>query len=139
LAWLEDVMADARDGRGASAPAVEVLVSVELESLRCEPRYMARALVNLLRNARAHARSTIRVTLLRNGNRTQVRVEDDGRGIPTADRERVFEPFARIDDGRDPGGFGLGLAIVREVARWHGGEARIDDSPLGGTRVSISW
>ena len=40
---------------------------------------------------------------------------------------------------RDSGGFGLGLAIVRQVARWHGGDATITDSPLGGTRVTLAW
>jgi signal transduction histidine kinase len=135
-AWLEDVLADARNGR-----AVEIRACIELESLRCEPRYMARAVVNLLRNARKHARSTIAVSLIRDGDRTEIRVDDDGGGIPPSERERLFEPFARMDDSRDrgSGGFGLGLAIVRQVARWHGGDARIADSPLGGARVSISW
>ena len=139
--WLEDVLADARNGRGNGAPAVEIRAVVELEAVRCEPRYMARALVNLLRNARAHARSTISVSLRQAEGRTEIHVDDDGRGIPGAERDRLFEPFARIDDsrGRDSGGFGLGLAIVRQVARWHGGDAVISDSPLGGARVSIVW
>lgn len=140
-AWLEDVLADARSGRAHSTPPLEIRSRVELESLRCEPRYMARAVVNLLRNARAHARTTVSVSVLKSGERTEIRVEDDGQGIPPAERERLFEPFARLDGsrGRDSGGFGLGLAIVRQVARWHGGEATIADSPLGGARVSISW
>jgi signal transduction histidine kinase len=68
-------------------------------------------------------------------------VDDDGSGIEPADRERLFEPFVRLDRnrGRESGGFGLGLAIVRQVARWHGGDATISDSPLGGARVSIAW
>jgi signal transduction histidine kinase len=68
-------------------------------------------------------------------------VDDDGGGIAVADRERLFEPFVRLDRSRarDSGGFGLGLAIVRQVARWHGGDAMISDSPLGGARVSIAW
>jgi signal transduction histidine kinase len=70
-----------------------------------------------------------------------IHVDDDGAGIPAPDRERVFEPFARLDQSRDrdSGGFGLGLAIVRQVARWHGGDAFISESPLGGTRVTIAW
>ena len=139
--WLEDVLADARNG-GAPAPVpVEIRASIEIESVRCEPRYMARALVNLLRNASTHARSTVAVSLRRDDGRTVIHVDDDGRGIPGAERERLFEPFARLDDSRDrdSGGFGLGLAIVRQVARWHGGDATITDSPLGGARVSIVW
>jgi signal transduction histidine kinase len=137
--WLEDVLADARRDRGGAE--VRIRAHVELASLRCEPRYMARALVNVLRNASAHARSTIAVSLRAVEGRTELVVDDDGRGIPVADRDRVFEPFTRLDDsrGRDSGGFGLGLAIVRQVARWHGGEASIADSPLGGARVCITW
>ena len=138
--WLEDVLADARNGR-AGSPPVEIRAVVEVEAVRCEPRYMSRALVNLVRNARAHARSTVSVSLRESGGRTEIHVDDDGAGIPRRERERLFEPFARMDDCRDrnSGGFGLGLAIVRQVARWHGGDAVISDSPLGGARVSILW
>jgi len=138
--WLEDVLADARYGRSGVTP-VEIRAVVEVEAVKCEPRYMARALVNLLRNARAHARSTVSVSLREAGGRTEIHVDDDGGGIPGPERERLFEPFARMDDSRarDSGGFGLGLAIVRQVARWHGGDAVISDSPLGGARVSILW
>ena len=88
-----------------------------------------------------HARSTVSVTLLREDGRTVIHVDDDGSGIQASDRERLFEPFVRLDESRarDSGGFGLGLAIVRQVARWHGGEASISHSPLGGARVSIAW
>lgn len=137
--WLEDVLADARGDTGVAE--VEIRSEVGLEAVRCEPRYMARAVVNLLRNARLHAHSTVSVTLLQEGVRTVIHVDDDGSGIEAADRERLFEPFVRLDQSRarDSGGFGLGLAIVRQVARWHGGDALITQSPLGGARVSIAW
>ena len=139
--WLEDVLADARGDDGPADPAVEIVADVGLEAVRCEPRYMARAVVNLLRNARLHARSTVSVSLRRENDRTVIHVDDDGGGIAAADRERLFEPFVRLDRSRarDSGGFGLGLAIVRQVARWHGGDATISESPLGGARVSIAW
>jgi two-component system, OmpR family, sensor kinase ParS len=97
--------------------------------------------VNLLRNAAMHARSTVTVSLRRENDRTVIHVDDDGSGIAPADRERLFEPFVRLDQSRarDSGGFGLGLAIVRQVALWHGGDASISESPLGGARVSIAW
>jgi hypothetical protein len=84
--WLEDVLADSRNGRGAGTPQLEIRALVEVDSVRCEPRYMARALVNLLRNARAHARSKVSVSLRQVGARTEIHVEDDGRGsrVPTA-------------------------------------------------------
>jgi len=140
-AWLEDVLADARNGQGAGPLSVDIRATAAIDSVRCEPRYMARALVNLLRNARAHARSTVAVSLRAEAGRTILEVDDDGGGIPAPERDRLFEPFTRLDDdrGRDSGGFGLGLAIVRQIARWHGGDATIGDSPLGGARVSIVW
>jgi len=139
--WLEDVIADARQTAVASQQHARIAPQVDLETVHCEPRYMARAVVNLLRNALQYARSTVRVSVAREGERTVIHVDDDGSGIPAPDRERVFEPFARLDQSRDrdSGGFGLGLAIVRQVARWHGGDASISDSPLGGTRVTIAW
>lgn len=139
--WLEDVIADARQTAVATQQHARINPSVAMETVHCEPRYMARAVVNLIRNALQYARSTVTVSLAREGTRTVIHVDDDGSGIPPADRERVFEPFARLDQSRDrdSGGFGLGLAIVRQVARWHGGDASISDSPLGGTRVTIAW
>jgi signal transduction histidine kinase len=67
-------------------------------------------------------------------------VDDDGRGIPEADRERVFERFVRLDDARarDDGGSGLGLAIVAELIAAHGGVVAITSSPLGGARVEVT-
>lgn len=140
-AWLEDALAEAREGQAGGRSRIEIQAHAEVGELRCEPRYMARALVNLLRNARAHAVATVQVSLREERGRTVLAVDDDGAGIPVRERERLFEPFTRMDDSRDrnSGGFGLGLAIVRQVARWHGGEAAITDSPLGGARVSIVW
>jgi two-component system, OmpR family, sensor kinase ParS len=139
--WLEDVLADARAVDEVLGRNVEIRADVEVDALSCEPRYMARAVINLLRNALTHARSTVRVSLAHEDHHTVIHVDDDGAGISPSDRERLFEPFVRLDRNRprDSGGFGLGLAIVRQVARWHGGDAVISDSPLGGTRVSIAW
>ncbi len=138
--WLEDVLADARAPEGAP-PLAAVNSEVRVEALRCEPRYMARAVLNMVRNALQHARGQVNVSVQQERSRTVIHVDDDGAGIPAPDRERLFEPFVRLDRSRDreSGGFGLGLAIVRQVARWHGGEATISDSPLGGARVTISW
>ena len=66
-------------------------------------------------------------------------VDDDGPGIPTKMREEVFKPFLRLDDARnqDEGGTGLGLAIARDIARSHGGDIILSDSPLGGLRATV--
>ncbi|MEM7337232.1 MAG: HAMP domain-containing sensor histidine kinase [Actinomycetota bacterium] len=94
---------------------------------------------NLLDNAARYGTAAIGVQLTRTGSSVVLTVDDDGPGIDPAQRERVFERFVRLDEGRarDDGGSGLGLAIVRGIARRHGGDAEIHDSPLGGTRVVV--
>ncbi len=88
-----------------------------------------------------YAHSKVALTVERNGSGTVISVDDDGPGVPPGERERLFEPFTRLEGsrGRDSGGVGLGLAIVKSVAEWHGGEAFISDSPLGGARISLRW
>jgi two-component system, OmpR family, osmolarity sensor histidine kinase EnvZ len=68
-----------------------------------------------------------------------ITIDDDGPGVPTEERENVFRPFYRLDQARnqDEGGTGLGLAIARDIARGHGGDIRLDESPLGGLRAVI--
>jgi two-component system osmolarity sensor histidine kinase EnvZ len=68
-----------------------------------------------------------------------ITVDDDGPGVPPEERENVFRPFYRLDQARnqDEGGTGLGLAIARDIARGHGGDIRLEESPLGGLRAVI--
>ena len=69
-------------------------------------------------------------------------IEDDGPGIEQENWNKVFEPFARLDDSRTraTGGYGLGLSIVQRIAEWHGGYAKVDKSPnLGGARFTFGW
>ena len=68
-----------------------------------------------------------------------VTIDDDGPGIPAHLREDVFKPFLRLDDARnqDEGGTGLGLAIARDIARSHGGDITLSESPLGGLRATV--
>ncbi len=100
---------------------------------------LRRALANVLENALRHARSRVCLSLKMEDNRLRLLVDDDGPGIPEADRERVFRPFVRLDDARnlDAAGTGLGLAIARDLIHGHGGRIRLADSPLGGLRVEI--
>jgi signal transduction histidine kinase len=95
---------------------------------------------NLLDNAARHARSRVAVGVAEQDGRVVLTVDDDGAGVPAAERERVFERFVRLDEARarDDGGSGLGLAIVREISRAHGGEASLGDSPTGGARFVVS-
>ncbi|MEU4763476.1 HAMP domain-containing sensor histidine kinase [Actinosynnema sp. NPDC023794] len=95
--------------------------------------HLERVLRNLLDNAERHASAQVTVTVAVEGGTAVLRVADDGPGITEADRERVFEPFVRLDEGRarDEGGAGLGLAIVREGVRAHGGTVAIEDGDRG--------
>ncbi|MFD0732425.1 HAMP domain-containing sensor histidine kinase [Planotetraspora mira] len=88
---------------------------------------------NLLVNAQRHADTSVEVTTTRTSDHAVITVTDDGPGIAPHDRERVFEPFIRLEDGRrrDPGGSGLGLAISRAVITAHHGTIEIEDSPRG--------
>ena len=97
---------------------------------------VGRVVRNLVDNAARHARSRVRITIAEGA----VTVEDDGDGIPTRDRERVFERFVRLDEAREreAGGSGLGLAIVREIARDHGGDVVLEESELGGLKAMLT-
>ena len=68
-----------------------------------------------------------------------LQVDDDGPGIPEADREMVFDRFVRRDNAADQTGSGLGLAIVRQVALRQGAEVALSESPAGGLRVRVTW
>jgi signal transduction histidine kinase len=98
-------------------------------------RELGQVVSNLLDNAARHAASSVRVTVA--GGRLVV--DDDGPGIAVTDRERVFERFTRLDEGRarDAGGAGLGLSIVRAVVTRHGGRVEVADAPGGGARFVV--
>jgi two-component system, OmpR family, sensor kinase ParS len=138
---IESAINEARDLAAAQGRSIEFSQAIVASTMICDARYMQRALSNLLRNALVHAQNGVRVKAETEGGVAQLVVEDDGPGIPLAERERVFEPFTRLDASRDraTGGIGLGLAIVRQVARWHGGDVHIGESDRGGARVAIEW
>jgi two-component system osmolarity sensor histidine kinase EnvZ len=131
--FLEELRADAeRHGHKAVAsfhgyPVVTV-----------RPNGFKRCLANLVSNAARFA-STIEITGHRDHRDLTITVDDDGSGIPPHLREDVFKPFLRLDDVRnqDEGGSGLGLAIARDIARSHGGDIMLGDSPLGGLRATV--
>jgi signal transduction histidine kinase len=108
--------------------------------VRGDQALLARLVGNLTENAARHASSRVAVSLSADGAGWAVLgVDDDGSGVAAPDRERVFERFVRLDDGRtrDAGGSGLGLAIAREVALVHGGSISVRDSTLGGARFEV--
>jgi two-component system, OmpR family, osmolarity sensor histidine kinase EnvZ len=103
-----------------------------------KPAAFKRCIANLVSNAARHAK-TVAITGHRDHRYLTVTIDDDGPGIPADMREEVFKPFLRLDDARnqDEGGTGLGLAIARDIARSHGGDITLGDSPMGGLRAAV--
>ena len=124
----------------AGSPVV-VLGHVDEGTLPVSRLELERLVGNLVDNARRHARARVELSFRRTPAGGVLAVADDGAGIPAADRERVFDRFARLDEARDrdTGGTGLGLAIVRELVRRRGGDIRLDDSQQGGLLVEIRF
>jgi signal transduction histidine kinase len=98
--------------------------------LRGEPRLLRRLIRNLLENARRHGAPPVEVRVGKGARGAEIRVCDRGPGVPEGERERVFEPFYRHAAGES--GAGLGLALVRQIARRHGGDARCQARAGGG-------
>ncbi|MGI3783921.1 MAG: sensor histidine kinase [Janthinobacterium lividum] len=138
---LADVAADVpgRDGVRVEASS-DSAGAGDLTAL-ADPTELRRVLVNLTSNAVRHASSSVCLDVVAApGGRVVLRVTDDGPGIPAAERERVFERFARLDDARsrDAGGSGLGLPIVAELVARAGGEIALTDAPDGGLRALVT-
>jgi signal transduction histidine kinase len=155
---VTDLLALALDDEGAPPPGAVVdltdVVTEEAHRARAKPvevdadavtvhgdRSALQSLVaHLLDNAARHAQSRVEVRLHAEGDDAVLTVDDDGTGIAEADRERVFDRFTRLDEGRsrDQGGAGLGLAVVRAIASRHHGTVRAESSPLGGARLAVT-
>ena len=128
----------------AAGPVVR-LVAPAPAVVAAGPREVGQVLDNLLANAVRHARTTVRVTVLPAGRSVRLVVEDDGPGIPAADRERVFDRFTRLEpdvEGRAPGptaGAGLGLALVAALVAGRGGTVTAGATASGGARLEARW
>lgn len=100
-----------------------------------------RAIGNLLSNAGRYAKTRVRIEAQSHASKTIIDIDDNGQGIPEHDRERVFEPFVRLEEesngiGR---GVGLGLALVQRIVAQNGGTVQVLQSPLGGCRIRTEW
>ena len=122
----------AASGRALSGEAAADL-EVEADRARIE-----QALSNLVENALSHGGGAVRVTARAADGAVELHVTDEGPGLTTEFRPQAFDRFARADVARARGGSGLGLSIVRAVARAHGGEAHLDNLPGGGLDAWIS-
>ena len=154
---LEDYLAFARGDMGETASPADMRalldeLKVDAErhghethvtfvgdpTVTVRPDAFKRCLANLVGNAQRHG-DHIAIEASRDHRFLIINVDDDGPGIPVANREDVFRPFFRLDEARnqDEGGSGLGLAIARDIARSHGGDVILSDSPLGGLRATV--
>jgi two-component system, OmpR family, sensor kinase len=134
-AIAESVAHDARPDLQISAD-----VQSDAAAVRCDVHLIETVLRNLLYNATRYAKHSIKVAFTSYDGVNRLLVDDDGPGIPQADRSRVFESFVQLERtaGRKTG-FGLGLAIVKRAIEWHGGEVSVVESPLGGARFCVTW
>ncbi len=99
---------------------------------------LRRLIRNLLDNAAKHGRPPVAIAVARDGAGATITVSDAGRSLPPEQRERIFEPFYRPSgSGESAGGWGLGLALVRQIAECHGGSATCDATAAGGTRFVV--
>lgn len=122
--------------------SVQIKPPAQKVTAMADRRYLHRVVQNLAGNALRYAKSTIIISAGVKKGMAFVTVEDDGHGIPEADREKVFIPFARLDDSRTraSGGYGLGLSIVSRIAFWFSGNMSVDESPsLHGARFTMEW
>ncbi|MCL2714668.1 MAG: ATP-binding protein [Alphaproteobacteria bacterium] len=154
---LEDYLAFARGDSGEQAQPTDMAQALEelrsdaerhgheasvsfhgLPVVTVKPASFKRCLANLVSNAARHG-MTIAISGQRDHRYLTVTIDDDGPGIPLKMREEAFKPFLRLDNARNQnqGGSGLGLAIARDIARSHGGDITLGDSPMGGLRASV--
>jgi two-component system osmolarity sensor histidine kinase EnvZ len=132
-ALIEDIAASSRrEGAGITVEQPSRLV------VPVRPNALRRCLNNLIGNARRYG-GHVWLSSAPTDDGIDILIDDDGPGIPQSERDRVFQPFVRLDSSRNPatGGIGLGLTIARDVARTHGGDVQLDDSPQGGLRARV--
>ncbi len=135
-------MAALIDEAGEAARVARRQVSITFSgdpTVAIRPQAFRRCVANLVANAARHGRCVTVAGAHADGQLT-ITVDDDGPGVPAVERESVFKPFYRRDDARnlDESGTGLGLSIARDIARNHGGDITLSDSPLGGLRATVT-
>lgn len=136
---LADVIGDVIAANGSAFAFIDT-GRVESTFVFADPRRMGQVVRNLLDNAARHAVGEVRVDTKTEGGEAIISVADDGPGIPSDDREKVFERFVRLDEARsrEDGGTGLGLSVVRSIVEAHSGRIEVGDDPtLGGALISV--
>ena len=133
-AILSDVVTSARRNGIAIDLHIESSIQVALR-----PRTFKRCLTNLVENAGRYA-DNVSIRVGQRGQIIEIIIDDDGPGIPEKFRGDAFKPFYRLENSRNPetGGVGLGLSIARDIARGHGGDVFLSESPGGGLRARLT-
>jgi signal transduction histidine kinase len=137
---LDDLVAAELQRLRSSQPELTVKGDVHPVRVVGDPVRLSQVLRNLVDNAARAAHTTVRLASAEQNGSAVITVEDDGDGIPEADRQRVFERFVRLDTSRSraSGGSGLGLSIAQEITRAHHGTITLTRSPTGGTTATIT-
>jgi two-component system sensor histidine kinase KdpD len=139
---LEEVVSGALASLSRDTTGLTVDVPDSLPAVEADPALLERSVANVVDNALSWSPPgrPVRVEAGEVGDRVDLRVIDQGPGIPMADRDRVFQPFQRLGDGGRvaPNGVGLGLAVARGFVEAMGGEILVEDTPGGGTTMVLS-
>ncbi|MFV1984016.1 MAG: ATP-binding protein [Thiohalomonadales bacterium] len=120
---------------------LQIINSINNKSqlINIDPKLIERVLNNLVRNAIRYAKNRVDICLSIKDNNCCISVDDDGSGIPESERERILQPFTRLDFSRNrkTGGYGLGLSIVQQIIKWHNGSINISTSRYKGASFEI--
>lgn len=139
--FIQELITRAKQSNPTRDIHVELVCDSKNTQVQCDWHLMERAIFNLIHNAFRFADQKIVVELAQNDDEFSITVSDDGPGIATEDRERVFESFVRLNakPNAQVRGFGLGLAIVKRVMKWHQGTASVDKAPQRGAKFILRW
>jgi signal transduction histidine kinase len=140
-AYLEELIVESNPKGSTVAIELQYHIQPASRAIAYEPKQLARALGNLIQNGLSFSEKKIEVTAELHGNHCVIHVDDDGPGIDKDMRDKILEPFVRLDGSRSrmTGGYGLGLAIVNRIMQWHRGSVEVAGSALGGARFSLIW
>ena len=138
---LDEVVSSALSSLGQSSERVAVDISESLPSVQTDPDLLERVVANLVENAVAWSSpdQVVRISAGEVAGRIDLRISDKGPGIPSADRDIVFQPFQRLGDTSKPEGVGLGLAVSRGLLEAMDNRLIIEDTPGGGTTMVIEF
>ena len=134
----EDVIASMEQLAEQHGSDVRLVAPGGYSPVDMDPRRVRRVVRNLLENARVHAGGATDLRIRGTGTHAMIVVDDEGTGVPAADRDRIFEPFHRASTATRSTGAGLGLSIVRQIARAHGGTVEYSPRPEGGSRFTVT-